>query len=233
MKKILLYLTVISATISMAAADIDLKLAGNFGVGLKGGTFRHKTTTSINQIKNESHEDKKVFVKKVAFTGSFEAKLLKGFSIKEDLKIKIGAGTSLNITKLPVFNEFVDTKNQEVPQNVTAGQTTNLRESNRQPFDISVTAFGTIEIEKILKDFSVYFGIDAGIDVILGETEGKGIYINKGSNQTLVYLLEKRKKRIHPKVKGYTGINYKGFEAEIGLGYPQIITIGLGYRFNF
>lgn len=64
MKKILLYLTVISATISMAAADIDLKLAGNFGVGLKEGLTIIKQQLGLITLKMEVMKIKKFLSKR-------------------------------------------------------------------------------------------------------------------------------------------------------------------------
>lgn len=276
MKKYLLYLAIIPATISIAASNIDLKLATNFGIGLEGGTYYNLFGTSnYSKITGQ----KAIFENKVAFTGSFEAKVLKSFSIKKDLTVKVGAGASIDITKLPILDKFVEviiggkkktkaenneSDNISLPHsngwgvglsipfqsgvkgierdqwgdiggdiNDAKTQMPKLIDLSRKQFYASLTAFGTIEIEKIFKNFSVYFGVDAGLDIVLEKIEETATYeIKNKKDNSYKYTLERRKNRVRPKLKGYVGINYKGFETEIGFGYPQFVTFGVGYRFN-
>lgn len=95
----------------------------------------------------------------------------------------------------------------------------------------SITTFATVEVEKILRsDLSIYGGADLGLDVYLSARSVEATLKNPGNH--IKYLLE-RGTKVLPRVKGYFGVDYNNFEFEVGAGYPQLITVGVGYRFKF
>lgn len=95
----------------------------------------------------------------------------------------------------------------------------------------SITTFATVEVEKILRsDLSIYGGTDLGLDVYLSARSVEATLKNPGNH--IKYLLE-RGTKVLPRVKGYFGVDYNNFEFEVGAGYPQLITVGVGYRFKF
>ena len=107
----------------------------------------------------------------------------------------------------------------------------------------NITTFGTVEVEKNLRpDLSVYGGIDLGVDIALKEkifesTIHDNVYTGDGSDdfkgkEAYRFLIERRTKYL-PRTKGYFGVDYNNFEFEVGAGYPQLITVGVGYRFKF
>ena len=104
-----------------------------------------------------------------------------------------------------------------------------------------ITAFSTFEVEKILRpSFSVYLGTDLGLDISLTNHSAETYLQNNANGQpnngnttiSKKYVIERRTKLL-PRVKGYIGVDYNNFEFEIGAGYPQIVTVGIGYRFKF
>lgn len=95
----------------------------------------------------------------------------------------------------------------------------------------SITTFATVEVEKILRsDLSIYGGADLGVDISLSARSVEATLKDPGNH--IKYLLE-RGTKVLPRVKGYFGVDYNNFEFEVGAGYPQLITVGVGYRFKF
>ena len=54
---------------------------------------------------------------------------------------------------------------------------------------------------------------------------------DKIGEEDIRYLIERREKYL-PRVKGYFGVNFRSLEFEVGTGYPQVFSFGVGYRFK-
>lgn len=132
------------------------------------------------------------------------------------------------------IKEFVDDKFDETKypgfKNINDNMPHMLKLAEKHT-SASITAFGTIEVEKILRsDLSIYGGSDLGLDVSLSARSVEAT--SDDGTGKIKYLLE-RGTKVLPRVKGYFGVDYNNFEFEVGAGYPQLITVGVGYRFKF
>lgn len=131
-------------------------------------------------------------------------------------------GKIKNLVDNPINNNAFEDVNKKMPDMLKLAE---------KHTSASITTFGTIEVEKILRsDLSIYGGADLGVDVSLSARSVEATFENPGDH--IKYLLE-RGTKVLPRVKGYFGVDYNNFEFEVGAGYPQLITVGVGYRFKF
>ena len=127
-----------------------------------------------------------------------------------------------DLVKNPFQHSIYDDVNKKMPDMLKLAE---------KHISASVTTFATVEVEKILRsDLSIYGGADLGLDVYLSARSVEATLKDPGNH--IKYLLE-RGTKVLPRVKGYFGVDYNNFEFEVGAGYPQLITVGVGYRFKF
>lgn len=93
--------------------------------------------------------------------------------------------------------------------------------------------FGSLELhKKLLEDLSIYGALDGGVSVLL-KKEGFVGFKYGSKTYTQYFALTRNEKRVMPKVKTAIGLNYKYFDVELGVGYPNIVSFGFGTRIGF
>lgn len=214
---------------------------------------------SLKALKSENISEKKGLELKYGGGISFDivkrSKLNQGFKNVESNK-----NNNPNFPTLQQENEFKDTcddvKNKKrcllhdyledlVNDNTEESDSDKYyreesKAGTKKMFEISkdklrayLSLFGSVEVaKKIQKDLKIYTGVDAGISFLLANQEN--VEFKFGSQQYYqAYKLERNQQRIAPKIKATLGINYKYFDLEIGVGYPNAISLGIGTRIGF
>ena len=223
----------------------------------KGFSKAYEDAALASLRKNEiAGEIETKVLKSIKVSPSVNVKIGGGLSIYLNKSSKLTTGFKQRRTKaIPQQNGTTKIINTAELPDISGGAgitpDTNIAEAlfnkNNVTFEnrtgYNITTFGTLEVEKILRsDLSIYGGADLGLDIALQEkifesTIHDNIYNGNGSDdfkgkEAYRFLIERRTK-VLPRVKGYFGVDYNNFEFEVGAGYPQLITVGVGYRFKF
>ena len=223
----------------------------------KGFSKTYEDAALASLRKNEiAGEIETKVLKSIKVSPSVNVKVGGGLSVYLNKSSKLTTGFKQRRTKeIPQQNGTTKVINSAETPDISGGAKitpdTNIAETlfdkNNVTFEhrtgYNITTFGTLEVEKILRsDLSIYGGADLGLDIALQEkifesTIHDNIYNGNGSDdfkgkEAYRFLIERRTKYL-PRVKGYFGVDYNNFEFEIGAGYPQFITVGVGYRFKF
>lgn len=261
MKRILTFLLIIQS-LSFAKSGIEVKVGVNMSAVQEQARFynmyeEHNYSKALDKaqlsVKNNNEiagEIETKVLKSIKVSPSVNVKVGGGLSIYLNNSRRLETGfkkKSAQIVEFPFYGNAdplnEDTNfynkiehlvknpfNQNIYNDIDKKMPDMLKLAEKHT-SASITTFGTIEVEKILRsDLSIYGGADLGVDISLSARSVEATFENPGNH--IKYLLE-RGTKVLPRVKGYFGVDYNNFEFEVGAGYPQLITVGVGYRFKF
>ncbi len=260
MKRILTCLLIIQS-LSFAKSGIEVKVGVNMSAVQEQSRFynlyqKHNFSKDLDKSQLSAINNNEI-------AGEIETKVLKSIKVSPSVNVKVGGGLSIYLNNSRRLETGFKKKSKDIAEFPSSKDDPLEEDSNfynkienlvKNPFQhsiyddvnkkmpdmlklaekhtsASITTFGTIEVEKILRsDLSIYGGADLGVDVSLSARSVEATFENPGDH--IKYLLE-RGTKVLPRVKGYFGVDYNNFEFEVGAGYPQLITVGVGYRFKF
>lgn len=261
MKRILTFLLIIQS-LSFAKSGIEVKVGVNMSAVQEQARFYNmyedhnyskaldKAQLSVKNNNEISGEIETKVLKSIKVSPSVNVKVGGGLSVylKNSRRLETGFKKKSNqIAEFPVLGNADPLKedtnfynkiehlvknpfNHNIYEDIDKKMPDMLKLAEKHT-SASITTFGTVEVEKILRsDLSIYGGADLGLDVYLSARSIEATVKNPGNQ--IKYLLE-RGTEVLPRVKGYFGVDYNNFEFEVGAGYPQLITVGVGYRFKF